>query len=155
MRKADLAVAIALLGLAALVAGEGLRLGIGWSTDGPRPGFFVFYLGLVLGVSAAVVVGRAVLHRAGPRKTFLERAQARPVATVLLPAAAMVLLTQFVGLYLAGALYLGTYMRWVGRHSWVLTVVLSLAIPIATFLIFEVWFLVPMPKGPIEALLGY
>jgi hypothetical protein len=67
----------------------------------------------------------------------------------------MVVLTHVLGLYVAGALYLGVYMRWIGRHSWLLTVVLTVAIPSALFFIFEVWFLVPMPKGPLEAWLGY
>jgi len=157
MRKADVGCALVLLGLALVATVEGLRLGIGWSTDGPRSGFFVFYLGLALAVSASVVLVRAV---ASPRtslyrRRFVEAGQWVPVAKVLVPAALMVLLTQFIGLYVAGALYFGTYMRWIGRHSWILTVVLSLAIPAATFLIFEVWFLVPMPKGPLEAYLGY
>jgi putative tricarboxylic transport membrane protein len=64
-------------------------------------------------------------------------------------------LMEWLGLYVASALYLGFYMRWVGRHSWILVVVLSVGIPIATFLIFEQWFLVPMPKGPLEDWLGY
>jgi hypothetical protein len=55
----------------------------------------------------------------------------------------------------AGGLYLGAYMRWIGRHSWILTVGLSVAIPLAAFLVFEVWFLVPMPKGSLEAYFGY
>jgi hypothetical protein len=46
-------------------------------------------------------------------------------------------------------------MRWVGRHSWLAVVGLGIAIPVVTFLIFEKWFLVPMPKGPVEAWLGY
>ncbi|MBI2211978.1 MAG: hypothetical protein HYU47_15510 [Deltaproteobacteria bacterium] len=36
-----------------------------------------------------------------------------------------------------------------------LVVALSIAVPVITFLIFETWFLVPMPKGPVEAWLGY
>jgi hypothetical protein len=157
MRRADLICALLFLAGAAVVAGEGWRLGIGWSSDGPRPGFFVFYLGLALGLAAAAVVAQAALlpDTALYRKPFVERGQLTPVAKVLLPAAAMVLLTHFLGLYVAGALYLGAYMRWIGRHSWSLTVALSVAIPIVTFLIFEVWFLVPMPKGPLEAFLGY
>jgi putative tricarboxylic transport membrane protein len=74
---------------------------------------------------------------------------------VLWPAVAAVGLMEWLGLYVAAALYLGFYMRWVGRHSWSLVIVLSLGIPLATFLIFEEWFLVPMPKGPLEAWLGY
>jgi putative tricarboxylic transport membrane protein len=46
-------------------------------------------------------------------------------------------------------------MRWIGRHPWPLTLALGAAIPVAAFLIFEVWFLVPMPKGPLEVWLGY
>jgi hypothetical protein len=67
----------------------------------------------------------------------------------------MVLLTEFVGLYVAAALYLGIYMRWVGRHSWITVIVLAVSVPVLTFMIFELWFLVPMPKGPLEDWLGY
>ena len=157
MRKADTVCAIILLIGAAVVAGEGLRLGIGWSTDGPQSGFLVFYLGLALGLASAVVLGQAILLTDAPlyRKPFVGAGQLTPVVKVAVPAAAMVLLTYFVGLYVAGALYLGVYMRWIGRHSWALTVLLAVAIPTVTFLIFEVWFLVSMPKGPLEAYLGY
>ncbi len=157
MRRADVICAVLLLVGAAVVTWEGWRLGIGWSTDGPKSGFFVFYLGVALGLSAAVVLGQALLLRDAPlyRKPFVEPGQLAPVAKVLLPAGLMVLLTHFLGMYVAGALYLGAYMRWIGRHSWFLTVFLSIAIPAVTFLIFEVWFLVPMPKGPLEAFLGY
>ena len=81
--------------------------------------------------------------------------QLRSVATVFLPAVSMVVLTHVVGLYVSGALYLATYMRWVGRHRWVTTVLVAIGIPVAAFLIFEVWFLVPLPKGPLETRLGY
>jgi putative tricarboxylic transport membrane protein len=64
-------------------------------------------------------------------------------------------LTHVIGLYVSGALYLAAYMRWIGHHRWVTTVVVAIAIPVAAFLIFEVWFLVPLPKGPLEARLGY
>jgi hypothetical protein len=46
-------------------------------------------------------------------------------------------------------------MRWVGRHSWSTVVVLAVGVPIVTFIIFEQWFLVPMPKGPLEMYWGY
>jgi hypothetical protein len=67
----------------------------------------------------------------------------------------MVLLTHFVGLYVAAALYIGFYMRWVGRHSWFSVVGIAVAVPVISFVIFELWFLVPMPKGPLENWLGY
>ena len=71
------------------------------------------------------------------------------------PAVAMVALTAVIGLYVASALYLGFYMRWVGRHRWLTVALIAVSIPVVTFLVFEQWFLVPMPKGPLEAWLGY
>jgi len=157
MRRADGICAAVLLAGGLVVAGEGWRLGTGWSTDGPQSGFFVFYLGLALSLSSVAVLGQALLAREAPlyRKPFLGPGQLAPVAIVLVPAGLMVLLTHIVGLYVAGAIYIAGYMRWVGRHSWFATLFLAAAIPAVTFLIFEVWFLVPMPKGPLEAFLGY
>ena len=60
-----------------------------------------------------------------------------------------------LGLYVAAALYLAFYMRWVGRHHWLTVIGLSVVVPVVAFVIFEQWFLVPMPKGPLEDWLGY
>ena len=157
MRRADALCAIVLLAMAGTVGAEGVRLGLGWGSDGPQPGFFVFYLGLGLGLASAAVVGQALLLADPPlyRKRFVEPGQIGSVLRVLVPAAAMVLVTHWLGLYVAGVFYIGVYMRWIGRHSWPAIVGVALAIPVVTFLIFEVWFLVPMPKGPLEAYLGY
>jgi putative tricarboxylic transport membrane protein len=157
VRRADVVTAALLAGLAVVVIGEGVRLRIGWGTDGPQPGFFVFYLGVALLVAAGVILVQAWRRpdQALYRHPFLTRERAVPVAKVLGPAAALIVLTHLIGLYVAGGLYLGTYMRWIGRHSWILIVLLGVGVPVATFLVFEVWFLVPLPKGPLEGYLGY
>lgn len=132
---------------------DAVRLGFGWGPDGPRSGFFPFWLALIMVVTCAVILAQAA--RGGRGKSFVSREQLGPVLTVLWPAVAAVGLMHFVGLYVASALYMGFYMRWVGRHRWVTVAALALGIPIACFLIFEKWFLVPMPKGPLEQWLGY
>jgi len=76
------------------------------------------------------------------------------VLTMLVPAAVAVGLMQLVGLYVASAVYLAFYMRWVGRHSWAAVAVIGLGFPALTFVIFERWFLMPMPKGLLESWLG-
>ena len=53
-----------------------------------------------------------------------------------------------------GVLLIAGFMRWIGRYGWLLTLVVSLGLPIITYVTFEKWFLVPLPKGPIEDLLG-
>ena len=153
MRAADYLTAFILMALGGIVLVDAMRLGIGWGTDGPRSGFFPFWLALIMIVTCAVILWQTFRH--GSREVFVTREQLGPVLKVILPAAAMVLLTHFVGLYVAAALYTGFYMRWVGRHSWMSVVAVALAISVISFLIFELWFLVPMPKGPVESWLGY
>ena len=153
MRAADLTTALVLFGLAGIVVFDALRLGIGWSTDGPQSGFFPFWLAVIAMVACMAIVAQAARRRDGA--AFVTRAQAAPVLKVLTPAVGLVVAMQFIGLYVASALYIGLYMRWIGRHAWWLVIVLSVGIPLVVFLIFERWFLVPMPKGPLEDWLGY
>ena len=153
MRTAEFVTASILILLGGVVIFDAVRLGIGWGTDGPRSGFFQFWLALIMVIACGIIILQAFWRSS--REVFVTREQLGPVLQVFWPAAAMVLLMRFVGLYVASALYIGFYMRWVGRHSWFAVVMLSVAIPVITFLTFELWFLVPMPKGPLEAWLGY
>jgi len=153
VRTADLVTAVVLLLLGGVVLYDATRLGFGWSTDGPQSGFFPFWMALIMLLCCAAIIVRAL--RRAPGGTFVTREQLRPVLKVLWPAAAMVLLTQVLGLYVASALYLGFYMRWVGRHTWRAVVALAVGIPVIIFLIFEQWFLMPLPKGPLERWWGY
>jgi hypothetical protein len=153
MRTADLITAFVAMVLGGVVLFDAVRLGIGWGTDGPKSGFFPFWLATIMILTCGAIIVQAA--RRASEKPFVTREQLRPVLKVLWPAVGMVVLTQVVGLYVASALYVGFYMRWVGRHSWLAVITLSIGIPVATFLMFEKWFLVPMPKGPLEAWLGY
>jgi putative tricarboxylic transport membrane protein len=153
MRAADLTTALVLMAGGVLVLWDSLRVGIGWGTDGPKSGFFPFWLGVILLACCAGIVVQA-LYRAN-RAPFVRREALGPVFKVLVPATGFVLLIEVVGLYVASALYMGFYMRWIGRHSWLAVIVLSVGFAVVTFLVFEIWFLVPMPKGPFEAWLGY
>ena len=153
MRVADLVTASVIMLLGGVVVYDAVRLGIGWGTDGPKSGFFPFWLGVLLLVVCAGLLIQAAL-RAEPRP-FTTREQLGPVLKVLWPAVAMVVFMQWIGLYVASALYIGFYMRWIGRHSWLAVVGLAVGVPLVAFVIFEKWFLVPMPKGPLETWLGY
>ena len=139
--------------LGGVVLFDAVRLGFGWGPDGPRSGFFPFWLALIMVVTCGVILAQAA--RGGRGQSFVSREQLSPVLKVLWPATAAVLLMHFVGLYVASALYMGFYTRWVGRHSWATVLLVALGISIGSFLVFEKWFLVPMPKGPLEQWLGY
>lgn len=153
MRTADIVTASVLMLLGGLVLFDAVRLGFGWGPDGPRSGFFPFWLAAIMVVVSAAIIIQAAWAAAD--KPFVSREQFSSVLKVLWPAVAAVFLMHFIGLYVASGLYMAFYMRWVGRHSWITVVVIALGLPIASFMIFEQWFLVPMPKGPLEAWLGY
>ena len=159
MRGADLVVASVLMLLGGVVLADALRLGAGWGSDGPQSGFLPFWLAVLLILVSVAVFVQAIVRGAGA--AFVTRERLRPVLQVVLPMAAFVVLIDApgvlpgLGLYVSAALYLAFYMRWVGRHDWRAVVLVAVAVPVVTFLVFERWFLVPMPKGPLETWLGY
>jgi putative tricarboxylic transport membrane protein len=159
MRTADLITAALLMLLGGLVIYDSMRLGVGWGAEGPQSGFFPFWLALLLTVLCAVIFLQSLLRRS--EQPFVSRERFWPVLKVALPLAGFIFLMDppgpwsGLGLYVAAGLYLGFYMRWVGRHDWRAVVALAIAVPVITFFIFETWFLVAMPKGPVEAWFGY
>ncbi len=153
MRVADLVTAAFLMLIGGAVIADAVRIGIGWGTDGPKSGFLPFWLGLIMMAMCAAIVLQAL--RRAPQRAFVRREQFGSVLKVLWPAVAMVVVMQWLGLYVAAALYTGFYMRWLGSHSWLAVAAVAVGFPLVTFFIFETWFLVPMPKGPLEAWLGY
>ena len=159
MRAVDSMTAALLMLLSAAVIYQALRLGAGWGSEGPESGFFPFWLAILLAMVSIVLFVQALRIRS--QEPFVTRKQLVPVLKVLGPLAGFVLITDppgpwsGLGLYVAAGLYLGFYMRWVGGHDWRTVVALATLIPVLTFLIFETWFLVPMPKGPVDSWFGY
>lgn len=159
MRLAELLTAAALMGLGGVVIADAVRLGIGWGDEGPRSGFFPFWLAVFLVATAGVLFARAL--GSAPARPLVSRERLRPVLSVLGPLAGFVVVIDppgpwgGLGLYAAAGLYLAFSMRWTGGHRWAVVLPVAVVVPVVAFLVFERWFLVPMPKGPLEAWLGY
>lgn len=155
MRKAEIITSFILLLISALVIYEALRLGYGWGIEGPQPGFFIFWLGLGLGLCSLVGIVQVLRDTSLLRGKEFVSAKSRPeVLKVFLPMAGAVLLMEFVGFYIASALYLGFFMRWVGRFSWGMVLLVAFLFAFSHYMIFEKWFLVPLPKGLLEPYIG-
>ena len=90
-------------------------------------------------------------------KVFVTHAQLKLVLTVLLPSLAYVVAVQLVGLYVGSVLFIAGFMVWVGKYGWLKSVVIAVAVMAVAFLMFEVWFKVPLFKGAFNplAFLGY
>ena len=61
-------------------------------------------------------------------------------------------LTHIVGFYGAICLFLIYYIRFLGRHSWGVTLAISLLTPVVTFLFFDIAMRIVLPKGYLEPL---
>ena len=154
-RGAEIAVATLFMVLGALVVYDSLRLGAGWQeVGGPQPGYFPFYVGLIICVSAVINMVRALLMRAQGDKTFVEVGQLKMVLTVLVPTVIYAGFVGWIGIYVSSTLFIAFFMRWLGKYAWWKAVAVSLATMVVFYLIFEIWFKVPLPKGPVESFLG-
>jgi hypothetical protein len=153
MRVMELVVAALLVAVGGVVIWGSVRVGIGWGSDGPRAGYFPFYVGLLISASSLVTFVRAAI--AVDRRVFVTGARFKPVLAVLVPSLLYVGTIGFAGIYVASAGFIAYFMWWIGKERGWLLLAVALGVPLATFVIFERWFLVPLPKGPLERLLGY
>ena len=148
--EAGVTLAIAIFG--AIVIIGSVKAGINWGAEGPRAGFFPFYIGIFIVVSSAVNLWNTL--RDNNDGLFAEWGQLRQVMSVVIPTAIYVGAMPFTGLYVASIIFIGWFMRWLGKYGWPIVVGVAVGMPIITYFIFERWFLVPLPKGPIEEWLG-
>ena len=158
VRAMEIGVAIALLLFGLLIAGTSYKLGARWGDDGPQAGYFPFYIGCIILLSSLITLVQALLNRASGASTFVGRRQLKQVLSVLLPALVFALMIQWFGIYLAAIVYMTVFMVWLGKYVWWKSLILGVAVSVSVFLMFEIWFQVPLHKGtlfnPLE-LFGY
>jgi hypothetical protein len=155
VRAAEVVIALLLLGFAGLMAWDNWRTGISWAPDGPQAGYFPFYLSVLL-AGASIYWLLAVYRKRSERsEPFVTRDQLRRVLQVAVPTFLYCLLMQWLGLYVASFLLIAGFMALVGRIAWWTSLLTAFLFSVIMFVTFEIAFDVIMPKGPLEALLGY
>lgn len=151
----EIAVAAAIFLLGLVVIFDSRRVGAGWAEDGPQAGYFPFYIGLILCAASVWTLLRVLFAGKADAGVFVSYKKLGLVMSVLVPSALYVAAIYFIGIYVASAVFIGAFMYWHGRFPWLKIILVSVIVPVSMFLMFEVWFLVPLPKGPLEALIGY
>lgn len=153
--EAVVALLVFALGLTVLWGSR--KLGSGWTSDGPGAGYFPFYIGCILCISAAGIFFQALLGKKRDTGVFVDNEQLKQVMTVLIPAIVYVGAIQVLGLYVASAIYIAGFMAILGKYSWVKSAVVGVSIAVFFFVMFEVWFKVPLFKGSLNptSFLGY
>jgi len=153
-KSAEVAVAALFLLLGAIVVYDSVRLGARWGSDGPQAGYFPFYIAVFVCVSSAINLALALLKKKGEARAFVGVEQLKLVLSVLVPSVLYVALIAGTGIYVASAVFIAFFMRWLGKYPWWKVAAVSIGNSVVFFLIFEIWFKVPLPKGWFERLLG-
>jgi putative tricarboxylic transport membrane protein len=154
-RIMDAIVAAILMAVGAVVMVNSYKLGAGWSSTGPESGYFPFYVGVLILLSSTITLLVTLLGKSPDRAPFVEPEQFGRVLQVLIPSFIFVMAIRYIGIYVAGGLFIACFMWWLGKYPLRKVVIVSVLVPLALFVLFEVWFLVPLPKGPLEAAFGY
>ena len=154
-RTVDIVVAALFIALSAIFVFDSWRVGFGWvEGQGPAAGFFPFWIAILMGGASLVNLIRAFARfEPDGGETFVSRTAFVRVLMVLVPTAIYVLLIQYVGIYAASALFIVGFMV-ASREPLLTSIAVGLGVPVALFFMFEKWFLVPLPKGPLEAMFG-
>jgi hypothetical protein len=142
----------AALGLTAVIGA--LEFGTGWGSAGPEPGAFPFYIGLLVIAGSIGTLVQSVIGRHALQTAFVNREQARRVASFFGPIVLFVIVAVVLGLYVATALYLSSVMWLQGGYRLVVSVLTGIAAAVFFYVVLEIAFQVPLLKGPLEAALG-
>jgi len=153
----DAVVAILIIIMGGVVIYGSRKLGSEWTSDGPGAGYFPFYIGLILVISGIGVLYQALAGKNKNTEVFVDREEFGRVLSVLIPAAVYVGAIQLIGIYVASAIYIALFMVFLGKYSWFKSVMAALVVNAVFFMMFEVWFKVPLFKGSYDMLsfLGY
>lgn len=150
----DAVVAALVMALGCVVIYGSRELGSGWTDDGPGPGYFPFYIGIIIVISGAGTLYQSLTSKKKNTEVFVDKEQLGRVLSVFIPAVFYVLGISLIGIYVASAIYIALFMKLLGKFSWFKSVFIGLAVNITFFLVFEVWFKVPLYKGAYDMLSG-
>ena len=168
VRSAEFLMAIFMGALSAYFMWEAQKLPIGWIPDeGPGGGFWPFWLSLVMLVCCVWVLvnwARRTTAVAQSTAAFFAPGVFGDVGIVALALFVTIALfegipipftgfsTPGIGVYGSLPLFLFFYLKILGRHSWFLTLAMMVALPVLTFLFFEIALKITLPKGMTEPL---
>lgn len=155
-RWPELGLAVLLMAIAVTVLVDARRLGTGWDEfDGPGSGYFPFYVACLLLAASSWIALKQLLSWRKQNPDFANRTQLGSVWAIVWPMALYVGAVQPLGIYVASTLLIGFFMLRHGSYRWPTVGAVSLGVPLFFFVVFERYFLVALPKGPIEAWLGF
>lgn len=163
-RTMEIVTALLFLVIAVIVIVGSRQIGAGWRDDGPGPGFFPFYMALLMAIASAMNLISALKSPVEDDDSFVSKSQFGRVLAVLIPSTLYVAAIGGIGhgdvgigglgIYVASFLFILGFMITIGKERLWRAGLVAIAVPLVTFFMFEKWFKVALPKGPLEVWLG-
>ena len=149
MKKADQWSGLVLLIISGLICGGALSLPYGAARN-PGPGFYPFWLGILLAFLSVGMMLKAARQKEGARilRDILgEKVRWEKVLGVLLALILYAALIDFLGFLLATVLLMAFLLRFSGEQPWKAVFQWTLLASLGSYLVFEVWMKLRLPKG--------
>ena len=156
MRRAEIITAALMALFSIYLMVKSAELPVGWIEDeGPGGGAFSFWLAAVM-LLCCVFIAINWFRRKSPQSVsdeqYMDPAARKKFLLVGGGVTAMIALVHFVGMYGAILVFLIYYIRFLGRHTWPTTMMISISAPVVTFFFFDVAMRIVLPKGYLEPL---
>lgn len=154
VRTAELLVAVILALLSLGLMWKSTELNIGWVAGaGPGGGAWPFWLSVGMLVTSLWTIlrwFRRVTPQSRSKEIFMSADTLAIVGPVVVGLLLLLAGTHLIGMYAAVFLFMIAFVRFLGRHSWFVTLALAVAAPVVMFLLFEWALTTPLPKGITE-----
>jgi putative tricarboxylic transport membrane protein len=124
------------------------RLGLG-SLGQPGPGFLFFWSGILLGIMSLVIFMKSFTkgEAGGPEKPIFGGVNYTKIIMVSLAVFLYALLLDFLGFIIMTMLLFVFILGFVEGKTWTFTILSSILVTVAAYLIFQTWLETQLPKG--------
>ena len=156
MRRAEIVAAVLMALLSIYFMWKSAELPIGYLPDeGPGGGFWPFWLSFGMLISTIWIIFNWIRKKSPQSRStevYLDSYGLKMLLLVGGGVAVFIGAIHVVGFYGAIPLFLLYYIRFLGRHSWLMTVSIAVVVPVVTFFFFDVAMRIVLPKGYLEPL---
>ena len=151
MRLAEIVTAGVLALLSIYMMYKSTELDVGYITgEGPGGGAWPFWLSAIMLICTGIIAfnwWRGKTPASQSDEPLMDAFGWRTIILVGGGVVAFVALISVVSMYGAIAIFLAYYLRFLGRHSWWLTLTMALLLPLGLFFFFEGAMQISMPQG--------
>jgi putative tricarboxylic transport membrane protein len=151
-RKTEFVTSGIIIALALLTLWDSIGRGMGWNADGPQSGYFPGRIAIVMLIASIFILYNAFK---ASDEVIVTGEQMSLISKIFLPLLVYIAAIAYTGIYLASAVFLAFFMVWVGKFSYLKAIFAGVLTAVISFVVFEIWFRVPLPKGFIENALGF